>query len=190
MWAGGMQGPWSTERYSELDIYVWYSEDGHIFLKNVGSDSLIIKHRPPNVECKIHQELKAFVEAEHGKELWGATSESEQQRASYNEITKESIRGGKTEDMDGFMETLARAAEEKLTLRPPRIKERDCHPELERLVACRKIALERDEEDGVKRLTKLLKGRARRIRTEGQIISRLGMGSCKVLQARICCEIH
>ena len=67
------------------------------------------------------------------------------------------------------METLARAAEEKLSFRPPRIKKRDCHPELERIVACRKIALEPDGEDEIKRLTKLLKRRARRIRTEKQI---------------------
>ena len=44
--------------------------------------------------------------------------------------------------MAGFMEALARAATEKLTLRPPRIKKRDCHPELERIATCRKTALE------------------------------------------------
>ena len=71
--------------------------------------------------------------------------------------------------MAGSMEALARAAEEKLTLRPPRIKKRDCHPELERLVACRKIALEQDDGDEVKRLIKLLRRRARRIRTEEQM---------------------
>ena len=63
------------------------------------------------------------------------------------------------------METLARAAEEKLSFRPPRIKKRDCHPELERILACRKVALEQDDEDEAKRLTKLLRRRARRIRT-------------------------
>ena len=47
------------------------------------------------------------------------------------------------------MGTLARAAEEKLTLKPPRVRKRDCHPELERLVACRKIALEQDDEEEV-----------------------------------------
>ena len=71
--------------------------------------------------------------------------------------------------MAGFMEALARAAEEKLTLRPPRVKKRDCHPELEHIVACRKIALEQDDEDEIKRLTKLLQRRARRIRTEEQM---------------------
>ena len=35
------------------------------------------------------------------------------------------------------MRVLAMAAEEKLTLKPPRMK-KNCHPELERLVACRK----------------------------------------------------
>ena len=72
--------------------------------------------------------------------------------------------------MAGFMEVLARAAEEKLTLRPPRIKKRDCRPELESIVACRKTALvEQDDEDEVKRLTKLFERRARRIRTEEQM---------------------
>ena len=65
----------------------------------------------------------------------------------------DSIREGKAEDMDGFMRILAMAAEEKLTLKPPRIRKRDCHPELERLVACRKIALEQDDEQEVKRIT-------------------------------------
>ena len=60
------------------------------------------------------------------------------------------------------MRTLARAAEEKLTLKPPRVKTRDRHPELERLVACRKIALEQDDEEEVKRITRLLKRRARK----------------------------
>ena len=71
--------------------------------------------------------------------------------------------------MDSFTTTLAKAREAKLTLKPPRIKKRDCHPELERLVACRKTALEQDDEEQVKRLTRLLKRRARKIRTEEHI---------------------
>ena len=67
------------------------------------------------------------------------------------------------------MRILAMAAEEKLTLKPPRIKKKDCHPELERRVACRKIALEQDDEEEVKRITRLLKRRARKIRSEEQI---------------------
>ena len=59
--------------------------------------------------------------------------------------------------------------EEKLTLKPPRVKKKDCHPELERIVACRTIALEQDYEKEVKRLTRPLKRRARKIRTEEQI---------------------
>ena len=64
------------------------------------------------------------------------------------------------------MRVLAMAAEEKLTLKPPRIKKRDCHPELERLVACRKIALEQDDGEEVKRITRLFERRARKIRAE------------------------
>ena len=67
------------------------------------------------------------------------------------------------------MDALARAAEEEVTSRPPGNKKRNCHPELERIVAFRKIALEQDDEDEVKRLTKLFKRRARRIRTEEQM---------------------
>ena len=67
------------------------------------------------------------------------------------------------------MRTLARAAEEKLTLKPSRVKKRDCHPELEGLVACRKIALEQDDGEEVKLFIRLPKKRARRIRTEEQI---------------------
>ena len=79
---------------------------------------------------------------------------------------RDSIRENKAEDMEGFMRVLAMAAEEKLTLKPPRIKKRDCHPELERLVACRKIALEQDDGEEVKSITGLLKRRARKIRAE------------------------
>ena len=77
---------------------------------------------------------------------------------------------------------LAMAAEEELTLKPPIIKKRDCHPELlsffqffilciffaflrmlmcfcsssiERLVACGTIALEQDDEEEVKRIRKI-----------------------------------
>ena len=77
--------------------------------------------------------MKAPVEAEHGKEPRGAKSENEQQTTEYNDIIEERIREGKSEDMTGFMEALARATEEKLTLRPPRVKKRGCHPELERI---------------------------------------------------------
>ena len=63
------------------------------------------------------------------------------------------------------MRVLAMAAE-KLTLKLPRVKKKDCHPELERLVACRKIALEQDDEEAIKRITRLLKRRARQIRAE------------------------
>ena len=131
-------------------------------LTNVNTDNLALN-------VKLSQKLKALVEAEHGKELRGAKSESEQQTIEYNEIIKENIREGKSEDMAGFMEALANAAEEKLTLKPPRIKKKGCHPELERIVACRKIALEHDDEEEVKRLTRLLKRRARKTRTEEQI---------------------
>ena len=69
--------------------------------------------------------------------------------------------------MESFMRTLARAAEEKLTLKPPRVRKRNCHPELESLVACRKIALEQDDEQEVKIITRLLNNKkARQINTE------------------------
>ena len=95
MWAGGVQGPWNTERYSELDLCLvcrrWSNS-----IKNVESDSLIhmhADHLAPSI--KICQKLKALVEAEHGKELQAAKSESEQQRAEYNDITEDSISEGK-----------------------------------------------------------------------------------------------
>ena len=81
----------------------------------------------------------------------------------------DNIREGKAEDMEGFLRILAMAAEGKLTLKPPSIKKKYCHPELERLVACRKIALEQDDEEEEKRITRLLKRRARKIRSEVQI---------------------
>ena len=71
--------------------------------------------------------------------------------------------------MDNFMGTLGKTAEELLTLKRPMTKKRDCHPELERIVACRKIALEQDDEEEIKLLTRLLKRRARKIKTEEQM---------------------
>ena len=69
----------------------------------------------------MKQKPKALAEAEHGKELGGAKPEGEQQTIEHNETIRESIGEGETEDMESFMRTLARAAEEKLTLKPPRV---------------------------------------------------------------------
>ena len=144
-WATGIQAPWDTDRHSELDLCLVFGRWANS-IKNVEPDSLInVNTDHLALRIKIKQKLKALAEAEHGKELRGAKSESEQQTIEYNETIKESIREGKTEDMESFMGTLARAAEEKLTLKPPRVRKRDRHPELERLVACRKIALEQDD---------------------------------------------
>ena len=168
MWTTGIQGRWNTDRYSELDLCLVFGRWANS-IKNVESDSLTnVNTDHLALRIKIKQKLKALAEAEHGKELRGAKSEGEQQTIEYNEIIRESIREGKTEDMESSMRTLARAAEEKLTLKPPRVRKRDCHPELERLVACRKIALEQDDEEEVKRITRLLKKRASKIRTEQQ----------------------
>ena len=112
VWTRGMQGPWDTERYSELDFCLVFRRWANS-IKNVESDSLTnasTDHLALNVTNS--QQLKALVEAEHGKELRGAKSESEQQTVEYNEIIKEHIREGESEDMASFMETLAKAAEE------------------------------------------------------------------------------
>ena len=166
MWATGMQGPWNTDRYSELDLCLVFGRRANS-IKNVEPDSFTnVNTDHLAIGIKIKQKLKALAEAEHGKELRGAKPEGERQTMEYNEMVRESIREGKAEDMESFMRTLARAAEEKLTLKPPRVKKRDCHPELERLVACRKITLEQDDEEEVKIITRLLKRRARTIRTD------------------------
>ena len=78
MWTTGMQGPWNTDRYSELDVCLVFGRwadsirnvepDG---LANVNTDHLALR-------IKMKQELKTLAEAEHGKEL-GAKSEGEQQ---------------------------------------------------------------------------------------------------------------
>ena len=156
MWATGMQGPRDTDRYSELDLCLvfgrWANSTNNVEsdgLTNVNTDRLALK-------IKVKQELKALAEAAHGKELRGAKSESERQAIEYNEVIRESIREGETEDMGSFMRTLAKAAEENLTFKPPGVRKRDCHPELERLVARRTIALEQDDGEEVKRTTRLL----------------------------------
>ena len=79
MWAAGMQGPWNTDRYSELDLRIvsrrWANSIGNVEsdnLTNVNTDHVALK-------IKIKQKLKAPAKAEHGKELRGAKSEGEQQ---------------------------------------------------------------------------------------------------------------
>ena len=79
MWATGMQGPWGTDRYSELDLCLVFGRCVNSN-KNVEPDSLTnvdTDHLARRV--KIRQKLKALAEAEHGKELRGAKSEGEQQ---------------------------------------------------------------------------------------------------------------
>ena len=88
MWTRGVQGPWDTERYSELDLCLVFGRWANSINK-VESDSLTnanTDHLALNTQ--IIQKLKALVEAEHGKELRGAKSESEQQTIEYNEIIK------------------------------------------------------------------------------------------------------
>ena len=79
MWATCMQGPWDTDRYSELDLCLvfgkWVNSSKNVesdSFTNVNSDHLALK-------VNIKRKLKALVEAEHGKELRGAKSENEQQ---------------------------------------------------------------------------------------------------------------
>ena len=88
MWARGMQGPWNTERYSELDLCLVFRRWSNS-IKNVESYSLINIHTGHRaLRIRINQKLKALVEAEHGNELRGAKSESEQQTTEYNDILK------------------------------------------------------------------------------------------------------
>ena len=75
MWTTGMQGPWNTDRYSELDLCLvfgrWASSTQHVEsdnLTNVNTDHLALR-------IKMKQKLKALAEAEQGKELRGAKSE-------------------------------------------------------------------------------------------------------------------
>ena len=69
MWAAGMQGPWNTDRCSELDLCIvfrrWVNSSGNVesdSFTNVNTDHLALK-------IKIKQKLKALAKAEHGKEL-------------------------------------------------------------------------------------------------------------------------
>ena len=65
MWAAGMQGPWNTDRYSELDLCLvfrkWANSIGDVQsdnLTSVNTDHLALK-------VKIKQKLKALAKAEH-----------------------------------------------------------------------------------------------------------------------------
>ena len=117
MWTRGMQGPWDTERYSELDLCLVFRRWANS-IKNVESDSLTnvnTDHLALNVT--ISQKLNALFEAEHGKELRGAKSESEQQTIEYNEVINEIIRKGRSEDRGKTNTQATKSKEEGL---PPR----------------------------------------------------------------------
>ena len=76
----GMQGPWNTDRYSELDLCLVFGRWANS-VNNVESDSLTdVNTDHLALRIKIKQKLKALAEAEHGKKLRGAKSEGEQQR--------------------------------------------------------------------------------------------------------------
>ena len=130
MWATGTQGPWNTDRYSELDLCRvlrrWANSIGNVEpdnLTNVNTDHLALR-------IKIKQKLKALAKAEHGKELRGAKSEGEQQTRDYNGIIRDSIREGKAEDVESFMRTLARAAEKETYTKTPQSKEKRLPPRI------------------------------------------------------------
>ena len=79
MWATGTQGPWNTDRFSELDLCLvfrrWANSVGTVESDNLttaNTDHLALR-------IKTKQKLKAPAKAEHGKELRGAKSEGEQQ---------------------------------------------------------------------------------------------------------------
>ena len=165
----GLQGPWAKDRYSELDLCLamrrWSNsvidvESDHV--TNVNTDHLALI-------VKIRQKLKAKEEGERTVSFRGAKAESEDQTNEYNSIVQKGIEEGKAENMGDYMKLISEAAEEKLTLRPPGNKKGDCHPELERIIKERKEALLRDDAEEVIRITKHLKKRARKIRTESRI---------------------
>ena len=77
MWVAGMQGPWNTDRYSELDLCLVFGRWANS-MKNVESDSFTnVNTDHLALRIKIKPKLKALAEAEHGKELRGAKSEGE-----------------------------------------------------------------------------------------------------------------
>ena len=119
-----------TAGYSELDLCIVLRKCANSIgnaesynLTNVNSDHLALR-------IQMKQELNALAKAEHGEELRGAKSEEEQQTREYNDIIRDSIRKGNAADMESFMRTLARAAENKLSLKPPKLRKRGCYPEL------------------------------------------------------------
>ena len=79
MLATGLQGPWNTDSYSELDLCLVFRRLANS-IGNVESYNFTkVKTDHLALRIKIKQKLKALAKAEHGKELRGAKSEGEQQ---------------------------------------------------------------------------------------------------------------
>ena len=102
----------------------------------------------------------------------GAKPENEQQTVKYNEIIRGSIREGKAENMElnmEFNEDLSKSGRGQTHIKTPESEEKRLPPRVGKTSSLQKIAREQDDEEDVKRTTRLLKKRARKIRTEEQI---------------------
>ena len=87
MWATGMQGPWDTDRYSELDLCLVFGRWANS-INNVESDSLTnVTTDHLALRIKITHKLKALAEAEHG-----AVRNSEEQSPKANNKQYDTMR--------------------------------------------------------------------------------------------------
>ena len=169
VWTRGLQGPFTSDWYSEIDFCLAFRRwsNSVIDVKSDSNTNIDTDHLALIVE--VRQKLKAIRSENTEITRKGARAETEAQEEEYNGRVVQGILHGEAEDMEGFMKTLAAAAEERFTLKPKRERKRDCHPELERIIRDRDAALQANNKDEVVIITKLLKRRARKIRTDDQI---------------------
>jgi len=66
---------------------------------------------------------------------------------------------------------MEQAARNNLQLKPPRVRRKDCHPEIKTLIDQRLLALQENDYDSVKDISNLIRKTARRIRVNQQITS-------------------
>ena len=169
VWTRGLQGPFTSDRYSEIDFCLAFRRWSNSVIDMTSDRNTNIDTDHLALIIEVRQKLKAIRRENTEVTLNGARAETEEQEEEYDGMVVQGMIHGEAEHMEGFMKTLAAAAEERLTLKPKRERKRDCHPELERIIRDRDAALQANNKDEVVRITKLLKRRARKLRMDDQI---------------------
>ena len=171
--------PWTSDRYYEID---------HCLVKRHWRNSILDIQSDPYtnvntdhymIKITIRQALKAkeiafadptlkCITLPEGNEEQALLDFNEQVASITQETTNETHQETNLKDLCAAME---QAARKNLQLKPPKSRRKDCHPEIKILIDQRLQALQANDYDSVKDITKLIRRTARKIRVNQQITS-------------------